>query len=276
MRMLKNRNGFTLVELLIVVVLGGLILAATFRVLVSNQQIYTAQSATVMGQQTVRGAVELLTSEIREMSTASDPFLGSDLIVMESDRIQMRVMRKVAVVCGVEDTDPLLVRAAIMGLDFAEGDSVLVHADGSEDASEHFWSKGEVISTPATGTPANCGGEPSLRLRIDGMIPGITSANQVASGSLVRSFQTVEYRAVALDGDIYLGRGLDGEPEPVIGPIAANDGLRFDYLDANGDPTTTPADVRTIQVTVRTVSRARGARGELIADSLSVFVNPRN
>ena len=275
--MMGNRRGFTLVELLVVVVLGGLILAATFQVLVSNQQVYTAQSATVAGQQTVRGAIELLTGEIREVSTASDPFLGSDLMVMEEDRIRMRVMRKVGVVCGVVGVDPLDVRAAIMGAEFLDGDSVVVHADGAEDPGDHFWSRGEIVGTSATGTPGICGGEESRRLRIDGLIPDIVFATQVSAGSLVRSFQTIEYSTVALDGEVFLGRGLGDAPlEPVIGPIAANGGLRFDYLDTNGTPTAIPADVRTIQVTVRTLSGARGPSGDPISDSLSVFVNPRN
>ncbi len=273
--MMENRKGFTLVELLIVVVLGGLIMAATFRVLVSNQQVYTAQSATVMGQQTVRGAIELLGGEIRELSTAADPFLGSDLITMDEDRIRMRVMRKVAVVCGVTDTDPLSVHAAVRGAQFAAGDSVVIHADGMDDPAAHFWARGEVQSTLSSSV--NCGDEPSQRILIANPVPGISSANQVASGSLIRTFETIEYSTVTLGGEVYLGRGLGSDPlEPVIGPIAATGGLRFGYLDASGTPTTTASEVRTIEVTVRTLSGARGPGGDPISDSLTVFVNPRN
>lgn len=272
-----RRRGFTLVELLIVIVLGGVVLAATFQVLVRNQQIYTAQSATVMGQQTVRGAVELLSSEIREVSTGGDPTLGSDLLLMESDRIRMRVMRKVAIVCGVDNTDPLLVEASVMGADFGVGDSVLVHADGEDDPDDHFWSRGVVSALPSPGTPANCGGEPSAHLEVDGLIPPITGANQVASGSLLRSFETIEYAPVLVDGETYLGRATGGgTPEPLIGPIADAGGLRFDFRDTDGNPATDPTSVRTIRVTVRTVSGARDATGDPISDSLSVFVTPRN
>lgn len=272
---MRNRAGFTLVELLIVVVLGGFVLAAVFQVLVSNQRVYTAQSASVMGQQTVRGAVELLTAEIRELSTIADPALGSDLLVMESDRIQMRVMRKVAVTCGINSLDPLEVRASIMGAAFASGDSVLIHADGAESPDDYFWARGVISETPATGTPAACGSEVSRRLRIDDISPAIGTTD-VDAGSLIRSYETVEYTTVTLDGETYLGRSLGGAMEPVIGPLAPTGGLRFDYLDIDGAPTTTPDDVRTIRVTVQTLSGARDARGDQIADSLSVFVNPRN
>jgi prepilin-type N-terminal cleavage/methylation domain-containing protein len=272
---MSNRRGFTLVELLIVVVLGGFVLAAVFQVLVSNQRVYTAQSATVMGQQTVRGAVELLTSEIRELSTGADPALGSDLLLMESDRIQMRVMRKVAVLCGINRANPLEVRGSIMGAAFVAGDSVLIHADGADSPDDHFWTRGVVSETPATGTPAACGGEDSRRLRIDDVTPPI-GPTDVDAGSLIRSYETVEYATVTLDGETYLGRSLGGAMEPVIGPLAPNGGLRFEYLDIQGDPTTIASDVRTIRLTVQTLSGARDARGEQIADSLSVFVNPRN
>lgn len=275
--MMNRRDGFTLVELLIVVVLGGLILAATFQVLVRNQQVYTAQSASVMGQQTVRGAIELLGSEIREVSTTGDPDLGSDLLLMESDRIRMRVMRKVAIVCGVNNTDPLEVEAAIMGADFAVGDSVLVHANGEVDPDAHFWSRGVLSALPSSGTPANCGGEPSAYLEVNDLIPQITTATQVASGSLLRSFETIDYAPVALDGETFLGRASGvGDPEPVIGPIADENGLRFDYLDADGNAVVDPTAVRAIRITVRTVSGATDSMGNPVSDSLSVFVNPRN
>ena len=58
--MTRNRKGFTLVEMLVVTVLGALVLAAALQVLITNQRTYSAQSATIAGQQSTRIALELL------------------------------------------------------------------------------------------------------------------------------------------------------------------------------------------------------------------------
>ena len=65
--MTSDRSGFTLVELLIVAVLGLIVVLSAGQILISNRQAYTAQTATVSGQQTTRMAVEVLFAELREL-----------------------------------------------------------------------------------------------------------------------------------------------------------------------------------------------------------------
>ena len=43
----RTRAGFTIVELLVVTVLGALVVAATYQVLLTNQRTYTAQNAQI-------------------------------------------------------------------------------------------------------------------------------------------------------------------------------------------------------------------------------------
>ena len=268
-----KRNGFTLVELLIVVVLGGLVLAAIFQILVSNQQIYTQQSQSVLAQQTVRGGIEYLSQEIRELSPA-----GGDLITIQEDRFEMRVMRKVGVSCGASDEGSFTqISASIMGPRFDEGDPVLIYYNaGTGDPADDGFAEGVVDNVRGPGSTV-CGDGETRRLDIPSLNPPVTPA-QVADGSLIRSFEIVTYTTmVDSDGETYLGRTRDGgTPEALIGPIAATDGLRFEYLDANGDPTSTPDAVRSIRLTIRTTSQARDAQGQPIEESLSVIVNPRN
>ena len=47
--MTRHRKGFTLVEMIVVIVLGSLVLLAAFTVLITNQRTYTAQNAVIQG-----------------------------------------------------------------------------------------------------------------------------------------------------------------------------------------------------------------------------------
>ncbi|HUF75760.1 MAG TPA: prepilin-type N-terminal cleavage/methylation domain-containing protein, partial [Longimicrobiales bacterium] len=66
--MTRDRRGFTLVELLVVVVLGSLVLMAALQVLITNQRTYAAQNAVITSQQSTRIALEVLVNELRELS----------------------------------------------------------------------------------------------------------------------------------------------------------------------------------------------------------------
>ncbi|MGB1657358.1 MAG: hypothetical protein ACPHO4_08380, partial [Longimicrobiales bacterium] len=60
------------------------------------------------------------------------------------------------------------------------------------------------------------------------------------------------------------------------GPLRDRDGLAFVYRDAMGDVTATPADVAQIEVTVRTGSEVLNSLGEMVSDSVLVWIHTRN
>jgi prepilin-type N-terminal cleavage/methylation domain-containing protein len=61
----KKKNGVTLVELLIALVLSSLLIAALFRVFISQQKTYSVQDQVADMQQNVRIAIGQMTREIR-------------------------------------------------------------------------------------------------------------------------------------------------------------------------------------------------------------------
>jgi hypothetical protein len=63
---------------------------------------------------------------------------------------------------------------------------------------------------------------------------------------------------------------------PVVGPLKEVDGLDFTYLDADGNKTATPADVRQIAIRIRTHSPVMNSIGETVSDSISAWVFTRN
>ncbi|MCG6954807.1 MAG: prepilin-type N-terminal cleavage/methylation domain-containing protein, partial [Gemmatimonadetes bacterium] len=119
--MSAERKGFTLVELIIVVVLGTLVLAAAMQVLVTNQRTYTAQTAQIQAQQSTRSAMDVLFGELREISAR-----GGDLLSMSTHSLKVRAMRKFGVVCGVSTSSPPVLTVAKVGDWFAAADSVFV------------------------------------------------------------------------------------------------------------------------------------------------------
>lgn len=267
-----TRAGFTLVELLVVVLIAGIVMAAVFQVLVSNQRIYTAQGETVRGQQTVRGAIELLSTEVREISPA-----GGDILSMEEGELGIRAMRATALVCDQDGLSPIRVFVTTLAGSFSEGEEVLVYFQEEDDSpNDNVWVAGELTNIDGTGQPQRCGDEPTSRFTLDNFSPEPLTA-RVLSGSLIRSWDEVTYSTTELDGETFLSRiEPDGSESLLIGPVHPTRGLEFAYLDGSGSATTDPLQVRSIRITVRTLSTARTSGGRQIADSLSVLVTPRN
>jgi len=65
-----NRRGLTLVELLVALVLLSIVSAALYRVLVSNQRIYEAQTQRIDMQQNIRAAATILPADMRELDAS--------------------------------------------------------------------------------------------------------------------------------------------------------------------------------------------------------------
>ena len=94
-----DRGGFTLVELLIVAVLGVIVVGATYQMILTSQRAYTTQTAQLQGQQTVRAGIDILFAELRELSGVE-----GDILEMNPDRIEIRAMRAFGLVCDVNPT----------------------------------------------------------------------------------------------------------------------------------------------------------------------------
>ncbi len=63
---------------------------------------------------------------------------------------------------------------------------------------------------------------------------------------------------------------------PIAGPLRPTGGLEFVYRDADGVVTAVPADVRQIEVTIRTGSTVLNSLGRMVSDSVNVWIYTRN
>jgi len=271
--MTRDRRGFTLVELLVVAVLGALVLVAAVQVLVTNQRAFTAQSAAVTGQQSTRMALEVLFNELREVSPS-----GGDILFMSADSITVRLMRKFGMVCAT-DLYPLPVLPTVTVLDnpgeaFEANDSVFVFAENREATpNDDVWIAAELTGVDTTVT---CLGRPGTELRFD-LQGGLFLADSVLVGAAVRSFERFTFLTVNVLGEPYLARrDPSGALWPIAGPLRANDGLEFVYRDAFGAVTSTPTDVRQIEVRIRTGGEMVTAGGQVVSDSIDAWIFTRN
>ena len=277
--MTGRRGGFTLVELIVVVVLGSLVLMAGLQILITNQRTYTAQNVQINGQQATRMALEILSGELREVSPE-----GGDILMMSSDSIRVRLMRKFSIVCGTvfAATPQLFVINALSGpfTRFAFGDSVFVWADNEVDTeTDDHWIPARVTAAATTAVCPTDGTTQATLLSFAGQSSLFdVTTDSVTLGAPVRSYVPVAFRLMPYNGDPYLGRRQGSGPwVPVAGPLRPSTGLEFVYRDSLSAVTGTPGDVRQIVVRVRSGSRGvLNSLGQPVTDSILAWVYTRN
>ena len=261
-----DRGGFTLVELLIVAVLGVIVVGATYQMILTSQRAYTTQTAQLQGQQTVRAGIDILFAELRELSGVE-----GDILEMSPDRVEVRAMRAFGLVCNVNPAgSPIRVKK--IGRYFASGDSIVVFADNDRNvASDDTILSGAVASITEGETCT--GTDTAQSLAVPDLISALAN-DTVRLGAPVRGFTIYTYGLYSVDGDYYLARQSGGITEPLVGPLSAN-GVSFTYMDSGGSVTMNPRAVSQIEVTLRSRSNVINERGP-VGDSLTTTIYLRN
>ena len=262
----RDRSGFTLVELLIVAVLGVIVVGATYQMILTSQKAYTVQIAQMQGQQTVRAGIDILSVELRELSAVE-----GDVLTMGSDQIKVRAMRAFGLVCNTNATgSPILVKK--IGRYFTSGDSIVVFADNDPDISSDDTILSGAVSSMTTGQTCT-GTDTAQSLLVPALVTALAN-DTVRLGAPVRGFTIYTYGLYLRDGEYYLAREFGGTTEPLVGPLSPN-GVSFTYMDSNGVVTTDPTAVSQIQVTLRSRSKVTNERGP-VTDSLTTTIYLRN
>ena len=99
----RSRSGFSLVEVLIVIVIMGIIGGALMRSMLTMQRGTERQTQQADMQSDLRASAGLLPSELREVAA------GIDILAATPDSVAYRAMRNTAFVCGIPAANTLAV-----------------------------------------------------------------------------------------------------------------------------------------------------------------------
>lgn len=276
--MRNTREGITLIELLLVMVLGMIVVGGAYTTLLSQSDAYGTLNARAGTQQDTRMGIDLLSAELRELSAN-----GSDLTLASASSIQFRALRGFGILCDQNKINKKLIVARLGVQPFSEKDSILVYVDGdSLKAADDVWQREYINSVSAT----TCGAVLGLGLTLSSLLPDATFAeltvgntlrtDSIFPGAPIRSFDVVTYEVGTWGGAPMLLRKEAGNASPLL-PIREGDGLALRYFDGAGtELTTLPLDaaarasVRRIQVVLR--GERRSVRAETYQDSLMTDV----
>lgn len=254
-----------MIELLVALVIFGIVSAALYKVLVTNQRTYLAQTQRIDLQQNIRAAATILPAEFREMNAYGINGANTDISGMGSTSITIRAMRQLSFLCvapplGAIGLITLTVRQQpIFGArqTFAVNDSVLVFYEGDPSTrNDDSWLSGRVSDVDVGVCPDANGNHPAWVLHLaPGWIAGsqFNVAGAITSGSPVRGFSSVTYGLWQSPSDnrYYVAQTSGGSTQPLVGPLSGANGLTFVYFDANGVATTDSSKVAQIEIHVR-------------------------
>lgn len=269
---MKTRNsGFTIVETLIVVLLGAVVMATIYKMVIIQEKTTREQFSIVQTAENAQMALAVLASDLKEISARD-----SDVVAADSTSITFRALRKAGIVC----TKGLFNDYAYvweLGGPFVAEDSVLIFADGANTASsiDDRWNRLRVSSVVAgVACPANPLGLTTRRLNF-----AAGALANIQEGALVRSFNPATRYRLADNGTWgELRRTEAGTETPLIEQLAtvAEGGLRMRYFDSAGvaipvaNLSTRRFDIMRIQIKVRGkgVSAATSTGSNRYSDSL--------
>jgi prepilin-type N-terminal cleavage/methylation domain-containing protein len=301
------RRGFTLVELLVVIVLLGIVGGTITTLVVRQQRFYRGASEIIDTRSQLRQAASILPTDLRGLSS-----IGGDIVTLAPQQLEFRAPIGTSIVCersgNTVTLPPAVLASGTVLTSFLNtpgaGDVAFVYDDqdasiGSDDQWVPLTVSSVVSPGGTTGCPTATGftqtgdaAQPRMQVTFGGTLPAT-----VIAGAPMRFTRRVRYSLYrASDNLWYLGyeQQVNGSwtgVQPVSGPYLAGDaaavgdrGLQFRLFNEAGTEVTSLAAATTVarvDIVVRGQSRqpvqlSGTAPTQLFRDSLNVSVAIRN
>jgi prepilin-type N-terminal cleavage/methylation domain-containing protein len=281
-----DRDGFTVIELLVALALAGIVVVSLFEFISGQGRFVELQGAREEVQQNTRAALDLMGSELRTLPE------GDALVVAASDEITFRAARVWGVVCSGSGSTLDVAFPSVTGATYTVngGTGVIVNLGT---AAVPIWSGAVAINANGIGAAqTTCGGSAlpagvERRTLTLAATPQNGAATPVA-GNVLYIYDQVSYRigtSAGVPGQWILRQIGAGNNQPMAGPVTdGGSGLSFAYYaSGSSTPIVTPiltvagrAAVSKIAVMVESVSRnSLGETQETKADTVIVPLRNR-
>ena len=278
---LRGRAGFSLVELMVALVVGGVLLALTFELVEQMLWIQRSRGERAGLAAGLRAGATLVERELEGLGR--DSVAGADLLAAGAGRARFRAQRGLWRVCEVRpdslivDADSALRWSA--RLPATGRDSLLLYLPGDSSAAWNAWVPLPVLAAPVA---ASCPGGGPGYLLVTALDSAALGRYRVPPATVARQFETVELRAYRSAGQWMLGLELlsaGASVQPFAGPLQAN-GFDVMPLDSAGGATgpgsAVAAALRLVAAPDRGLASGLGARSLMTGDSLVGLTPLRN
>jgi prepilin-type N-terminal cleavage/methylation domain-containing protein len=285
-----TRRGFTLVELLIALLLMGIVTAAFYGSLTTNQRAYQKQTQVIDLQQNMRAATAILPQELREIDASEH-----DISAMSATSITFRAHRWMGFICTAPvmpfATNPAATSMILRRDPFygrfpinTATDVMFVRYEGDDGTrKDDTWAQAQPTLVASAACPDT---KPGLLVTMNlnlGGSPNISGG--ITNGSPVLGYETVTYGLYDPSGGAdttrYIGLTTANGTQPLIGPLLPN-GLSLSYYDSTGAVTANKDSVARVDIVVRALTnqRVRSTTGAStlarVVDSVRTSVALRN
>lgn len=289
----SSRAGFTLAELMVALVISGLLMTVVFQMLSGQSRMVAVQSGKEEAQQNVRGALEVISSELRGAMPGA-------LLDAQQRSLTFMQPRAWGVVCGVAGmtvTALFPITGAVDAWTVAEASGVLINQQTDPTLAANWLPAPQAAAGRAqiTGVQVLAGG-PNVGacagMQAQGNVQAVEiTTNRVllgARGASVVTYSLTQYDFAQVGGRWWLRRnsGVSGgayNQQPLAGPLEAN-GFTLSYFTAGNPPALIAAPgtnalalgtVRMVQVRVASNS-TQTTNGRVQRDEGTVTVLLRN
>jgi hypothetical protein len=271
------------VELAVALLIGALLITVVFQMVSGQVRITAVQSAREETQQNTRGALEIMTSELRSAVPAGILSADAQSITFMQPRAWGLLCSAAVLATQIDVAIPDVGADAAWAVSPASG--VLVRSGSTYSPAPTSGIAGRAQITGSAeqataGCPLNpAGGVKVVRLTLSRPVTG-SAADPVALYTLTR------YDVAAVNGVSWLRRnsGVDATggfvPQPLAGPLVA-DAFNLEYRDAVGTvigapvPAASLANIRQVRIRVTTQSSQR-INGTAQQDAGETLVTLRN
>jgi prepilin-type N-terminal cleavage/methylation domain-containing protein len=247
-----NRAGYSLVETVIALAVGGILMSGAYRTLIVQEEGYSTTAAIVHDQDALRTALGVLEGELRETASIGGFAIGgTDILVAGTDSIRIRAPRRLGFVCQVIPSERAVLTWSEGEL-FEAGDGGLVFVD--DDVTTYVddhWESAQIAAVNSSSATCETSptGEADQKVHLDDDI-----LDGVVPGAPIRGVREVTYAIRPWRGGWGLAR-VDSEDQghPIVSGLAApGEGLAFRYFDATGAVTSDPTAVAAIEIQLTT------------------------